>query len=60
MFLTNVDLDGKEGAASKESQKTIESINLLYLAYYNCGVENDHMGYIEKAIKLVDIAFNMH
>ena len=58
MFLTNVDVGDK--TLNADDSKSIEAINLLYLAYYNCGIENDCMGYLERAIKLMELATNMH
>jgi hypothetical protein len=58
MFLTNVDTSDK--TLNADDSKSIEAINLLYLAYYNCGIENDCMGYLERAIKLMELATNMH
>jgi hypothetical protein len=58
MFLTNVDTGDK--TLNADDSKSIEAINLLYLAYYNCGIENDCMGYLERAIKLMELATNMH
>ncbi len=58
LFLT--DLEQKPEINRKEDQSSIEKINLLYLAYYNCGIENDCIGKIEKGISLLHIASNMH